>query len=216
MHACGNLFEMGTQVASLKHPKVEDSPISRHDFEMDPLLGQRDWLTGVVVKRLGCSEAVEDVLQEIALAVSRESNQIRAEPTKPLSTTKSLNRFWLCRVALRQSALWLRTQIRLDRKHKSPEIREKALERAESDPLFALIGSETAEIFRREWQDLDISHRQILHLKILEGKTYKEIGQILGISVHSVEHRLDAARRCLRLKLVRAGIDGNDGSARNE
>jgi RNA polymerase sigma factor (sigma-70 family) len=207
---------MGTKEGSLMHPEGEDSHIFRQDLGSDPLVGQREWLSGVVLKRIGCSEAVEDVLQEVALAVSRENNQIQAETITAVTPTPSHNRFWLCRVALRQSALWLRTQIRLDRKHKSPEIREKALERAESDPLFALIGNETAEIFRREWQDLDISHRQILHLKILEGKTYKEIGQMLGISVHSVEHRLDAARRCLRLRLVRAGIDGNDGSAKNE
>lgn len=198
------------------HPKAEDSPTFRQDQATDPLVGQRDWLAGVVLKRLGCSEAVEDVLQEVALAVSRDATPTRFEPTSPGASPQSASRFWLCRVALRQSALWLRTQIRLERKHKSPEIREKALERTESDPLFALIGSETAEIFRREWQELETSHREILHLKILDGKTYKEIGQMLGISVHSVEHRLEAARRCLRLKLVRAGIDGTAGSARNE
>ena len=207
---------MGTKEGSLMSPEAEDPPNFSRDRANDPLVGQRDWLAGVVLKRLGCSEAVEDVLQEVALAVSRGGAPSMGESTKAGGSIQSTSRFWLCPVALQQCALWLRTQIRLDRKHKSPEIREKALERAESDPLFALIGSETAEIFRREWQELETTHREILHLKILEAKTYKEIGQMLGISVHSVEHRLDAARRCLRLRLVRAGIDGTAGSARNE
>ncbi len=215
---------MGTKEGSWMHLRAEDSlvngpvpgPCVGPDSGNDPLSGQRDWLAGVVLKRLGCTEAVEDVLQEVALAVSRVSIQGNHGASKTVASPSSFSRFWLCRVALRQCALWLRTQIRLDKKHRSPEIREKALERAESDPLFALIGSEVAEIFRREWKDLDVSQRQILHLKIVEGKTYREIGLMLGISIHSVEHRLDTARRCLRMKLVRAGVDGAAGSARNE
>lgn len=158
----------------------------------DPLGDHRSWLGGLIRRRVGCPEAVEDVLQEVALAASKSQ-----EPA---------GRFWLCRVALTQSAYWLRQQLRLDRRHQNPELKTRVQERACADPLLGLMAMEAREIVRQEWEDLENEHQKILHMKINEGLSYKEIAERLNTTVRSVEYRLENARRHFRARLIEAGL----------
>lgn len=184
----------------------------------DPLGNHRSWLGGLVRRRVGCPEAVEDVLQEVALAASKAGlighppGETETPPPKPgsLTTVPQLpapnERFWLCRVALTQSAYWLRRQLRLERRHQNPELKTRAQEKACTDPLLGLMALETRDILRREWVDLDTEHQKVLEMKILEGLSYKEIAQRLGINTRAVEYRLENARRHFRARLIQAGL----------
>lgn len=72
---------------------------------------------------------------------------------------------------------------------------------AEDDPL------ERAEESRRLWDVLDsleVEHRETLMLYYTRDLTYRELAELLGVSVGTVNARLAAAREKVRLRLVRA------------
>src|SRR5271157_5417165 len=67
----------------------------------------RDWIGRVAAARIGASDSVDDVIQEVSLAVARSSTRpTRADEVAP----------WLCKIVVRQCALIVRNQVRQRRK----------------------------------------------------------------------------------------------------
>ncbi len=72
--------------------------VEPHEYRWDELLREHDrWLRTIVYARLGEPQAVDDVMQEVALAAVRQSAQIN-DPSKVAP--------WLYRLAVRQSLLY--------------------------------------------------------------------------------------------------------------
>jgi RNA polymerase sigma-70 factor (ECF subfamily) len=65
-------------------------------------------------------------------------------------------------------------------------------------PFGAVAGRETHEVLLRAVQALPAIYREPFVLKHLEGWRYAEIGDVLGLTVETVETRLVRARRMLR------------------
>ena len=160
----------------------------------------RGWLRRVVRGRLGCRDAADDVMQEVALAA--------AACAAPVERPGA----WLYRVALRQVARRRRGAARFRR------LRERSADRAAPpaappDPLALLLSAEARDLVRAALVDLPDGDRDVLILKHVEGLTYAGVADRLGVSVHTVEDRLRRGRGRLRRALARRGLRDEDESS---
>ena len=159
-------------------------------------LAQHDrWLRTVIYARLQEPQAVEDVMQEVALAAVRQSAPIN-DPSKVAP--------WLYRLAVTQSLLYRRKLARrrrlTDRYANQPaEIREPE---QYPDPLGWLLAEERQKLVREALGRLPPRDAEILMLKYTENWSYHEIAAHMGISHSAVEARLHRARAKLRQELL--------------
>jgi RNA polymerase sigma-70 factor (ECF subfamily) len=140
---------------------------------------------------VGEPQAVEEVLQEIALAVVRGGASL-ADPSrfKP----------WLYQVAVRQTLLYRRKQ---GRQRKLIHNFAEKVPPGESDPRAAdpldwLVADERASLVRQAIGQLHRRDREILFLKYQHNLSYRELAARLGITEVAVEARLHRARKRLR------------------
>ncbi len=149
------------------------------------------WLRTTVLARLGEPQAVDEVLQEVALAAVAQ----RA----PLTDSSKLAA-WLYRLAVRQTLLYRRRQ---GRRHRV--IHRYALRNGDDpvgsrapDPLGWLLLEERRHLVREALAKLPIRDAEILLLKYTEDWTCRELAAHLGLGAAAVEARLHRARRHLR------------------
>lgn len=161
-------------------------------------LEHEGWLRTVVSSRLGETDAVDDVMQNIAMAVVRQKSA--------LSGVQRVGA-WLYRIAVRQVLMYRRATGR----------RRKLLQRVQSDavsavdvagPLGVMLHDETQESVRRALGQLGELDRQLLLLKYAEGWSYRQIAERLGVQEDTVEYRLLKARRTLRRQLSALNVEG--------
>lgn len=159
----------------------------------------RDWLARLVAARTGRRDAVDDVLQEVAVAVTRSTRPPRVEHEE---------RPWLCMIAIRQCALFLRTSSRRARllARAAEQVSHWAGNRPEDDPIFWLMGREDAALVTRAMASLAAEDRQVLEWKYVAGETYPELATRLGVPKHVAEYRVVAAKKRLRGLLVDIGL----------
>ncbi len=71
--------------------------------------------------------------------------------------------------------------------------------------------AELREQIREEIAELPESQREVVMLKYLEGLSYEEIAQVLGLTIGTIESRLFRARTSLRSRLItRLRLDADD------
>src|SRR5437870_6571853 len=153
------------------------------------------WLRTIVFARLGERQAVDDVMQEVALAAVAQ----RA----PLTDLTRVGA-WLYRLALRQALLYRRRHGR-QRKLVGAFAASHAAERGLShwpDPLDLLLRDERRMLVREALGRLPRRDREILLLKYTEDWTYRELAGHLGVSESAVEARLHRARQRLRHAMI--------------
>lgn len=172
----------------------------------DAALQQHErWLRTVVYSRVGEAQAVDDVMQEVALAIA-------GRPDRPVVPERMAP--WLYRVAVRQALLYRRKAGRrrrlLDRYGQRTGA-GVAQVRAD-DPLDWLLAQERCSLLRSALQQLPMRDAQILRLKYSEDWTYQQIASHLGLSVRAVEARLHRARKRLRLALAAIEHDKREPS----
>jgi len=149
-----------------------------------------------VSSRLGERQAVDEVMQEVALAAVAQRAPI-AEPSKVGA--------WLRQVAIRQCLLYRRRRGR----------QTKLLGRVVSDgtgtgtnrkvvePLDWLIQVERNQKVQTALSELPGRDVEILLLKYTEQWSYRQLAEHLGIPESALETRLHRARRRLREALAR-------------
>lgn len=149
------------------------------------------WLRTVVAARLGHRAAVDEVLQEVSLAVLRQQAPLRdAGKVAP----------WLYRMAVLQALLYRRKSARRRNLAERFGERRRPLESdcRETDPLEWLIADERAKLVREGLSQLSPRDAEILLLKYTENWSYHELANHLGVSHSAVEARLHRARGRLR------------------
>jgi RNA polymerase sigma-70 factor (ECF subfamily) len=154
------------------------------------------WLRTVVLARVGPGGAVDEVMQEVALAAVRQKAPL-LDPSKIAP--------WLYRLAVAQSLMYRR---KLGRRRKLIERYAQRLRPTESDsrvvdPLDWLIADERRGLVRRAVGRLARRDAEILLLKYTEDWSYRQLADHLGISHSAVEARLHRARRRMRQELAR-------------
>jgi RNA polymerase sigma-70 factor (ECF subfamily) len=154
------------------------------------------WLRTVVLARLGERQAVDEVMQELALAVVAQQ--------APLRDSQRLGP-WLYRIAVRQVLLYRR---RLGRQQKL--IRHYAGDQGQDgarlpvlDPLGGLLQDERRTLIREALGRLPSRDAEILLLKYTEDWSYRQLAAHLGVSESAIEARLHRARQRLRETMIR-------------
>ncbi len=145
----------------------------------------RHWLRTVVRNRVGEADAVDDILQEVAIAVCSGSppDNDRLAP-------------WLYRVAVKQCLQFRR---KAGRQHKLRQrLTQDISETDEADPLDGLLLGERREAVRDALRELTDIDRQLLMLKYTEDWTYQQLASHLGVAADTIEYRLLRARRRMR------------------
>lgn len=160
------------------------------------VLAEHDrWLRTVVRARTGQADAVDEVMQELSLAVIKQqappSDQAKVAP-------------WLYRVAVLQSLLFRRRRGRL---RKLTDRYAARLQPSESDSrrpdgLDWLLADERRKTVRTALERLPPRDAEILLLKYAEDWNYHQIAAHLGIGHSAVEARLHRARARLRNELA--------------
>jgi RNA polymerase sigma-70 factor (ECF subfamily) len=159
-------------------------------------LDQHDrWLRTILAARLRDHDAVEEVLQEVALAAVRQAAPIRDEAKAAP---------WLYRLAIRQVLLYRR---KLGRRRK---LTARFVERCPPceqdpdalDPLAWLLADERKRLLGQALGTLAPRDVEILLLKYTENWNYHQIAKHLGVSHSAVETRLHRARARLRSQLA--------------
>jgi len=153
------------------------------------------WLRTALLARLGCAHEVEEVMQEVAIAAATQS--AKREPVERVAP-------WLYRVALRQVMLFRRKAGRRKRLIEnaaklSPETDSHSPTR---EPLDWLISLERQKEVQAAMSCMSERDRQLLMLKYVDGLSYGEIAQRIGVTASSVQSRLHRARALLREKLL--------------
>lgn len=161
-------------------------------------LENESWLRTVVRSRVQETEAVEDIMQNIALALVRQRDVLR--DIGQLGA-------WLYQVAVRQVMMYRRTTGR--RRNFENRLLQQArpaeAETAFLDPVASVLAAEQQESVRAAVQQLDELDRQVLMLKYVEGWTYRQLAEMLGVTEDTIEYRLLKSRKRLKTLLKQQG-----------
>ncbi len=166
------------------------------DLDWNAILQDHDrWLRTIVYARLGEPQAVDDVMQEVALAAVRQSAPIQ-DRTKVAP--------WLYRLAVRQTLLYRRKMGRSRNLTKRYADRVQPTEdrSREHSPLEWLLSIERHTQVRYAMRQMRPADAEILLLKYAQNWNYHKIADHLGISHSAVEARLHRACARLRKELV--------------
>jgi RNA polymerase sigma-70 factor (ECF subfamily) len=152
------------------------------------------WLRTAVLARLGEPQAVDEVMQEVALAAVAQ----RAPLHDPARVGA-----WLYRLAVRQVLLYRRRRGRQRRLlGRYAGRRGGAGGSAAPDPLDWLLQDERRGLVRAALERLPRRDAEILLLKYTEDWTYRELAAHLGVGESAVEARLHRARQRLRGAMI--------------
>lgn len=153
------------------------------------LVAHQRWLRTVLLVRSGEPAAVDELFQELSLAVVQHSGNEIPEARRPA---------WLYGIAVR---LALQHRRKCGRRRRLTE-RYRAqggTARTETDPpLAGLLAMEQQQLLREALQQLRPKDRELLVLKYTEGWGYVDLADHLGITTAAVEARLHRARAQLR------------------
>lgn len=158
-------------------------------------LEHESWLRTVVRSRLNEADAVEDVMQNIALAI-----------VKHREVLSEVNRIgaWLYQVAVRQVLMHRRTSGRR-RRMQDRLAQDASLSASSESPLQSLLATEKLENVQKALAELSDIDRQVLMLKYSEGWSYRDLAEHLGVHEDTIEYRLLKARKNLR-RLLRQHV----------
>ncbi len=163
------------------------------------LAEHESWLRAVVLARIGEPQAVQEVMQEVALAA--------VESRAPLSDASKVGA-WLYQLAVRQTLLYRRRQGRRRRlvDRYAQRCRPSESDLTSPDPLGWLLAGERNQLIRRATGRLARRDVEVLLLKYTENWSYRRLAEHLGISHSAVESRLHRARQRLRQELAQLGV----------
>jgi len=149
----------------------------------------------------------EDVVQETFIRLHRQVSTHGWDSIRHLTT-------WLFHVAHNLTIDALRRRVRQDAARRDAEsgasadpaaaVQEPTAE--EMDALGEAIRQEARQVVLRELAQLDESYRQVVLLKIVQGMTLREVAEVVGASLSTVNHRLNEGLGILARRLRKAGV----------
>jgi RNA polymerase sigma-70 factor (ECF subfamily) len=152
------------------------------------------WLRRVVASRLGEPQAVDEVMQDVALAAVAQRSPLH-NPARVA--------VWLYRLAVRHVLIYRRKAGRrrglVDRYAARTELNEHD---TAPSPLAWLVRDERQQLVQDALRRLPPRDAELLILKYAEGFSARELADRLGVAVATIEMRLHRARGRLRVKLA--------------
>ena len=170
----------------------------------------KPWLRKVLRSRIGDRHEVDDLFQEIALAVFRQSktsstenNTLKTKGTVPNDPEKVAP--WLYRLAVRQAVNFHRKRGRKSDAKPNSELDPFA---TTLQPLDWMLAKEQQTNLQTALQKLRPQEREVLTLKYSENWSYNQMAKHLGVPVRTIEYRLLTARKKLRHLLMQMETSG--------
>ncbi len=164
------------------------------------LMGRYEDKLGRYIYRIsgGSNEDIEDLLQEIFLAVYRNLNDF--DPKLKFSS-------WIYRIA----------HNKVISHHRKQKARAQTIDGEEGEKIIQRIKDEkdlseiindkiTGEVFERLFQKIDTKYKEVLVLRYLEEKEYNEISDILKKPVGTVSTLLKRAKQHMKHVIEKEGI----------
>ena len=151
---------------------------------------QQQRVTGLTYRLLGWTADVEDVVQEVFLAVFKHLGRFRCE--------SSLNT-WITTITVNKCRSWRRKQL-LKLKLVQHEQSKPALSAPQADQ--GMVDEETFSRVRQTLGSLPRRYREVVILHYLEGIEISEIANVLNLTRNAVDVRLSRARAQLKTKLA--------------
>jgi RNA polymerase sigma-70 factor, ECF subfamily len=156
----------------------------------------------VAYRMLGDPAEASDVVQDIFLKVFRNINGFKGEAA--LKT-------WIFRIAfseiLNRLRWWKRrhrfTTVSLDDQLGGASVSERFVVAKSPTPEQALQSKEEETSIQQALGKLSREHRSIIVLRDIEGFSYNEIADVVGVSIGTVKSRLARARADLKKSLMR-------------
>jgi RNA polymerase sigma-70 factor (ECF subfamily) len=144
-------------------------------------------------------ESVEDIVQDTFIRLHRQVQKRGADSIANLST-------WLYRVAHNRTLDILRSNARRKPRHQAPveEVARSATD--EFDALGEVLREEARQVALEALARLDEDQRQVILLKVIQGLTFRQIAEILDVSLSAVNYRLQQGLTQLARDLKRAGV----------
>ena len=162
------------------------------------------WLRRVVAARLDEPQAVDEVMQDVALAAVAQRSPL-VNPARAA--------VWLYRLAVRHVLMYRR---RIGRQRSLVDRYVIRIAPSETDsspsPLAWLVSDERQQLVQSALRRLPPRDAELLVLKYAEGYGARELAARLGATVSIIEARLHRARRRLRAELaaMAAEFEAND------
>ena len=160
------------------------------------LSDNKRWICKVLRSRVGDPDIADDLYQEIALAVVRQTARpVEQERVAP----------WLYRLAIRYTVNHFRKR---GRQRKLLERIEQQtgdaspFETEQKEGLHWLLHCEQQQMVSDAMAGLPAQDREILLLKYTENWTYHQLAQHLGVGLNTIEYRLLRAKKRLRQSLT--------------
>lgn len=151
---------------------------------------QQQRVTGLAYRLLGWKADVEDVVQEVFLAVFGHLGRFRFE--------SSLNT-WITTITVNKCRSWRRKHL----------LKIKLLQYEAQKPVLAvpradqgMVDAETSSRVRQTLSNLPGRYREVVILHYLEGIEISEIAKVLNLTRNAVDVRLSRARAQLKAKLA--------------
>ena len=195
----------GTSPTPKQDPVMESASSPQPIDWQKAIATHRNWLRKVLQSRIGDRHSIDDVMQEVALAVVQQSSNGSAGSV-PREQAKVAP--FLYGVAVRKAANFHRKANQ--KSHAKPELSETLeaeIKAPEPQPLDWLLKKEQSRSLEMAIETLDEESREILMLKYTESWSYKQLAEHLGTTEKAVERRLARARKKMRHALQSMNID---------
>ena len=154
----------------------------------------RGWLAAVVMAHMPNEAELEDLMQEIAVAVVKAIHKLKdPQSVRPWLRSVALN---TVKTAGRRTTIDRRNRLKITQDARTIEIvnDEKDAKQQVRETLMLL-------------RDLPEHYREPLLLKAVRGLSQQHIAQVLGVPVKTVETRLSRARKMLSEQMADAADD---------
>jgi RNA polymerase sigma-70 factor (ECF subfamily) len=140
----------------------------------------------------GAREWAQDTVQEVFLRLIHQAREL--QQVDNLSA-------WLFRVARNLTIDEARKEIRMERRHQVVASAQAAFELPPDEER-----REIADIVTENLEELPAGQKAVLVLKIQEGKSYKEIAEITGLTISNVGYLIHHGLKNLGGRLRAAGV----------
>jgi RNA polymerase sigma-70 factor (ECF subfamily) len=142
----------------------------------------------------------EDIVQETFTRLHRQICAHGAGSIGHLTT-------WLFRVAHNLALDALRRGVRRDAPQASTNAVATTHQQAEEmDALGEIIREEARQAVLHELNELDDLYRHVVLLKVVQGMSLRQVAEVVGVSVSTVNYRLNQGLSLLAQRLRRAGV----------
>lgn len=181
-----------------EQPNRDVPALAKLDWSAE-LERHRAWLRAVIAARSQEPQAVDEIMQEVSMAVVKQ----KASDSAQLRDASKVAP-WLYQIAVRQSLMYRRKHGRrrnMEQRY-ADQLQATPPPNKSPDPLSWLLANERRQLIRKGIERLAPKEAEMLMLKYTQDWSYKQIANHLGMTESAVESRLHRARKSLRKQMV--------------